>query len=79
VVGYRFEPSRFQRLATPTLVLVGEESPGWRREAMARLQTTLPQAELRILAGQAHLATHTAPELLTEEIVSFLECQSAAT
>jgi pimeloyl-ACP methyl ester carboxylesterase len=44
---------------------------------MTRLQTTLPQAELRILAGQGHLATHTAPELLAEEIVSFLERQSA--
>jgi pimeloyl-ACP methyl ester carboxylesterase len=73
VVGYRFDPLRLQRLATPTLVLVGEESPGWRREAMTRLQTTLPQAELRILAGQGHLATHTAPELLAEKIVSFLE------
>jgi hypothetical protein len=37
---------------------------------MTRLQTTLAQAELRILAGQGHLATHTAPELLTEKIVS---------
>ena len=75
VVGYRFDPSRFQRLTTPTLVLVGEESPGWRREAMTRLQTTLSHAELRILAGQGHLATHTAPELLAEEIVSYLERQ----
>ena len=75
MVGYRFEPSRYQRLANPTLVLVGEESPGWRREAMTRLQATLPQAELRILAGQGHLATHTAPEILAEEIVSFLERQ----
>ena len=75
VVGYRFDPSRFQRLATPTLVLVGEVSPGWRREAMTCLQATLPQAELRNLAGQGHLATHTAPELLAEEIASFLERQ----
>jgi hypothetical protein len=43
---------------------------------MTRLRTTLAQAELRILAGQGQLATHTAPELLTEEIVSFLERQS---
>jgi pimeloyl-ACP methyl ester carboxylesterase len=73
VVSYRFDPSRFQRLATPTLVLVGEESPGWRHEAMTRLQTALPHAELQILAGQGHLATHTAPELLAENIVSFLQ------
>lgn len=79
VVDYRFDPSRFQRLATPTLVLLGETSPGWRREAMTRLRATLPQSELRILTGQGHLATHAAPELLTEEILSFLECQGAAT
>ncbi len=75
IVDYRFDPSRFQRLATPSLVLIGEASPGWRHEAMARLQATLPQAELRTLAGQGHLATHTAPELLAEEIVSFLSRQ----
>jgi pimeloyl-ACP methyl ester carboxylesterase len=73
VVGYRFDPSRFRQLAAPTLVLVGEESPRWRHDAMTRLQATLPEAELRILAGQGHLATHTAPELLAEEIGSFLE------
>jgi pimeloyl-ACP methyl ester carboxylesterase len=73
VVGYRFDPSRFNRLATPILVLVGEESPRWRREAMIRLHTTLPHAALRILVGQGHLATHTAPELLADEIVNFLE------
>jgi pimeloyl-ACP methyl ester carboxylesterase len=73
VVGYRFVPSRFQGLATPTLVLVGQESPGWRREAMDRLHAALPQAELGILTGQGHLATHTAPELLAGEILSFLE------
>ena len=73
MLGYRFDPSRFRRLPTPVLVLVGEDSPGWRHEAMNQLQTTLPQAELRTLAGQAHLATHTAPELLAEEIISFLQ------
>jgi pimeloyl-ACP methyl ester carboxylesterase len=73
ILGYRFEPSRFQRLTTPVLVLVGEESPGWRRDAMSHLQMSLPQAELRTLTGQGHVATHTAPELLAQEIVSFLQ------
>jgi pimeloyl-ACP methyl ester carboxylesterase len=75
ILGFRFDPSRFQRLTIPVLVLVGEESPGWRREAMTGLRTALPRAELRILAGQGHVATHTAPEMLAEEIVSFLERQ----
>jgi pimeloyl-ACP methyl ester carboxylesterase len=73
MLAYRFDPSRFRQLTTPVLVLVGEHSPAWRHEAMSQLPTTLPQAELRTLSGQAHLATHTAPELLAEEIVSFLK------
>jgi pimeloyl-ACP methyl ester carboxylesterase len=73
VVRYRFNPERFRALATDTLVLVGQESPGWRREAMYGLHGTLPNAELRILAGQGHLATHTAPDLLAGEILRFLE------
>jgi pimeloyl-ACP methyl ester carboxylesterase len=40
---------------------------------MDRLHAALPQAELGILTGQGHLATHTAPELLAGEILSFLE------
>jgi pimeloyl-ACP methyl ester carboxylesterase len=73
VVGYRFNPKRFRALATNSLVLVGQESPVWRREAMDRLHATLPNAELRILTGQGHLATHTAPDLLAGEILRFLE------
>jgi pimeloyl-ACP methyl ester carboxylesterase len=72
VLGYRFDPERFAQLTIPTLVLGGGESPGWRHEAMRALHSTLPHSELRILADQGHLATHTAPELLAGEIISFL-------
>jgi pimeloyl-ACP methyl ester carboxylesterase len=72
VVGYRFEPQRFGSLETPTLVLVGEQSPDWRREAMDALHAALPDSELHVLAGQGHLATHTAPETLAAEILGFL-------
>ena len=73
VIGYRFDPERFAQLTIPTLVLLGGESPDWRREAMRALDSALPRSELRILADQGHLATHTAPELLAGEIVSFLD------
>ena len=72
VIGYRFDPERFAQLTIPTLVLLGGESPGWRHEAMRALHSALPHSELRILADQGHLATHTAPELLAGEIISFL-------
>lgn len=73
VIGYAFEPERFAGLTVPTLLLLGGDSPGWRQEAMYALDNALPNSELRILAGQGHLATHTAPELLAGEIISFLD------
>lgn len=72
MIAYRFEPERFAELAVPTLILVGEESPAWRHEALTALDSALPRGELRILAGQGHLATHTAPDLLAGEIAGFL-------
>lgn len=73
MVGYRFDPERFAQLTIPTLVLLGEDSPGWRHEAMRALDGALPQGRLRILANQGHLATHTAPDLLASEIIGFLD------
>jgi pimeloyl-ACP methyl ester carboxylesterase len=72
VVGYRFDPERYAQLEIPTLILVGEESPAWRHEAMRGLQAALPQSQLHVLAGQGHLATHTAPDLFASEITEFL-------
>lgn len=73
MLGYRFDPERYAELTFPTLILVGEESPGWRHEAMNVLHAALPQSQLRVLAGQGHLATYTAPELLAGEIIGFLD------
>lgn len=72
ILDYRFEPDRFARLNVPTLVLLGEQSPDWRDRAMRALDGALPDSELHVLAGQGHLATHTAPDLLAEEILRFL-------
>ena len=56
-----------------TAWLVGEESPNWRHEAVRRLDSALPHSRLRVLAGQGHVATQTAPDLLAGEILEFLE------
>jgi pimeloyl-ACP methyl ester carboxylesterase len=73
VVSYRFQAERFAGLSNPALVLFGEQSPPWRRRAMEALDAALPNGRLHALPGQAHLATHTAPELLAAEILAFLE------
>lgn len=73
MVGSRFDPERYAQITIPTLILVGEYSPAWRHEAMNALHAALPQSQLRVLAGQGHLATHTAPDQLANEITTFLE------
>jgi pimeloyl-ACP methyl ester carboxylesterase len=72
ILGYRFQPERFAALSNRVLVLFGDQSPLWRRQAMEALDAALPDTRLRALAGHGHLATHTAPELLTAEILAFL-------
>jgi pimeloyl-ACP methyl ester carboxylesterase len=73
IVGYGFQAERFAALSNPVLVLFGDQSPPWRRQAMEALDAALPNSRLRALAGQGHLATHTAPELLAAEILNFLD------
>ena len=72
IVDYRFQPERFAELEPPTLVLTGEQSPEYRHEAMRALAGALPHSELRMLAGQDHVAAQTAPDLLAAEILRFM-------
>jgi len=69
---YRVEPERFAGLAAPMLLLLGEESPPWAREAAELIRGAVPQARIAVLPGQAHVATLTAPELVADELTRFL-------
>lgn len=57
---YVFEPSRFQELATPTLLLVGGDSPEHEKADAETLARTLPNARISVLDGQGHAAMLTA-------------------
>ncbi len=70
--GCRFDPARFRELATPVLLLLGEESPDWAREGTERIRALLSNARVAILRGQGHTAIMTAPELVAEEVARFL-------
>lgn len=70
---YVFDPSRFERLSTPTLLLVGGDSPAYEREDAETLNRTLPDARVSVLDGQGHAAMLTAPELFADEVLNFLE------
>ena len=70
---YVFEPSRFEKLSTPTLLLVGGESPDHEKADAETLARTLPNARISVLDGQGHAAMLTAPELFASEVLNFLK------
>lgn len=47
--GYRFDSERFERMATPTLLLVGGESPRYQWESARAVADALPNAWVRAL------------------------------
>lgn len=72
VDAYVFEPTRFQYMRTPTLLLLGGESPAFYKVAIDALHAVLPESEVHIMSGQQHAAINTAPEVFTREVVTFL-------
>lgn len=68
---YRFDAGRFRQLRVPVLLQVGSESP---RDLYATdaLAGVLPDVRVEDLAGQAHEAMTTAPELYVRSLIRFL-------
>jgi pimeloyl-ACP methyl ester carboxylesterase len=65
---FRLDPAALARLDTPTLMLLGSESPDWARRSTDAYSEAIPRAEVRILEGRGHGATTSDPELLAAEI-----------
>lgn len=72
---YRFQPSRFAGVRIPTLLLTGTESAPGLRRSTELLAAALPDARVRELPGQGHVAMLTAPEMLVAEVLGFLQAQ----
>lgn len=70
---YVFAPDRFRELRTPTLLLVGGDSPPRELASATRVADALPDARITVLAGQQHVAMYTAPDTFVKEVVQFLE------
>jgi pimeloyl-ACP methyl ester carboxylesterase len=69
---YRFEANRFSTLQTPTMLLLGGDSPPLARQAIERIDDALTNSQIVILAGQQHIAMDTAPELFAGQVLGFL-------
>jgi pimeloyl-ACP methyl ester carboxylesterase len=75
--GYTLDPSRLRAVRTPTLLLLGSESPPWVQTDIGTLAATLPCSRIALLPGQDHLANIIAPDLLVREICRFLDVSGA--
>ena len=72
VEGYTFNPARFRTLRSPTMLLVGGDSPPFLKAATETAGAALPDSKIVSMPGQQHVAMHTAPELFTSLVVQFL-------
>ena len=72
VYDYRFDPVRFLEIATPTLLLLGGESPENVKAATHAIAAALPNAQTVVLPGQGHVAMDSAPDLFVAEVLRFL-------
>ena len=69
---YEWDPSRFAEMDTPTLLLLGSESPTWANESTRAIHEALPKSRIAVLEGQGHVAMNTAPALFLGEVRTFL-------
>ncbi|HUF08113.1 MAG TPA: alpha/beta fold hydrolase [Rhodothermales bacterium] len=69
---YRFDPERFAVLHTPTMLLLGGDSPTFFRQAIEELDSALPNSTVVTMPGQQHIAMDTDPELFVGEVLRFL-------
>jgi pimeloyl-ACP methyl ester carboxylesterase len=70
--GYDFRPERFRSLMTPTLLLLGGDSPAFIRAATESLHGLLPNSRVVVMPDQQHTAMNTAPALFVREVLAFL-------
>ena len=70
---YHFEVRRFENLRTPTLLLLGGDSPPFFKAAIEAVDAALPNSRVAVLPDQQHIAIDTAPELFAREVVRFLK------
>lgn len=70
--GYQFDRVRFTRLTTPTLLLLGGDSPSFLSAATHLLHETLPNNRLVVMPGQQHVAINTAPAQFVKAVLDFL-------
>ena len=53
---YVFAPARFRQMRTPTLLLLGGDSPPLVKAGTAAVHAALPESRIPVMPGQQHIA-----------------------
>jgi len=70
--SYILKPERFSHMGTPTLLLLGGDSPSFFSAAIKILKKSILNSRIAIMSGQRHAAMDTAPDLFLREVIGFL-------
>ena len=70
--SYRFDAARFATHRTPTLLLLGGDSPAVFRDAVTKVNDALADSRIAVMPGQQHVAMDLAPELFLDNVRDFL-------
>ena len=70
--AYVFDAARFSTMTTPTLLLVGGDSPARELENARAVTAALPHSRIAVIPGQQHAAMYSVPDLFVREVVNFL-------
>ena len=70
--GWKPNAKDYQEFTTPTLLLLGSESPELYKQATKNATALIRDSRVAVLQGRGHIATGTAPELLAAEVAAFL-------
>ena len=72
---YAFQPERYKTFATPTLLILGGDSPPPFKAAVDELHAAIPSSRVTVLPGQRHAAMDTGTALFTTEVIRFLSAR----
>jgi pimeloyl-ACP methyl ester carboxylesterase len=67
-----YEPGQFHTITAPTLLLAGSESPADLSKATNLAADAIPDSQIRVLEGHAHMAHKTDPALVTAIVRDFI-------
>ena len=73
IVSWCPTPEEWARITQPTLLIEGDLSWAWIRELAARVAELLPRGELATLEGLDHSAPFSAPDVVAQRIVAFID------